>query len=1119
MASFFRGGSWGAIVCGLMMGLRLGAQITTGEITGAVTDRGGAVIPGATVTATNPATNTQRTAVSSGAGVYNLTALPPGSYTLRVEKAGFSAQVRTGIELQVAQVARLDITLEVGNVTEVVEVQGAPPLVETDNTSLGTVIENTRILELPLNGRNYLQLAALTPGATTASPASFVMGLRQGGTRSLFTLTVSGQRILFNRYLLDGLENTSPNWQSYIFLPSLDALQEFKVESGITPAEYGKNATQINVTTKSGTNELHGAAFEFLRNSYFDARNYFNPRGTEQPPFRRNQFGFTLGGPVYIPKLINGRNKLFFMVNYEGLRERKALVQPATVPPSAWVNGDFSAVTTPVYDYRTRVLNAAGNAVVSSQPFPGNRIPANLLEPISRRFFEQNWIPVVNAPVAVANNFVNTEGRPTDNNQQNARFDWVQNSSSTMFFRYSHAGEKQYNPTPIPRHGTDVVVQAHQGLLAHTMVIGASKVNEFRAGVSRFENSNVPPQAGRENVVQQLGIPLDTSIPLYWGIPNVTFGGGFTLTGNSADSPFINFDTMIQANNNFAWTVGRHSMKFGGEITRTRFNQLGGVTTRGRFTVNGQYSSAGPAGSPIVPAHNFSDWMQGLFSVSESQSGIPLANFRNWYLAFYFQDNWKVTRKMNFNLGLRWEDYTPWVDKFDAIINVDMKWDNSMFPTFVRAGKGDLFAGGPYCCPPPASLPYVRDGRRGRGVQKNRLDSWAPRLGITYQLTPTTVLRTGAGIYYVQEIQNKNFEVVRHPPFTVRRNETANNLIPNLTWRRLSVIENNIPSLYFGHEYDVRRPNVAQWSFGLQQQLASNMSVEASYLGSSGQYLEGAGTFNIARPGPGAINPRRPFPIFGGTGVWIQGAYHSSYHAMQAKFQHRPKYGLNVLTSFTWGKSIDDLSSYRIQFGDSGIADNYNTRDSRGLSAFDFRYNLTNSILYEIPIGRGRRFLSGSGRALDALAGGWQLGSIVTLISGFPVSAVCGTGAVQNGDGACRPDSFGQKTNLPRGQQDPQRWFNTANFVNRFPGSDFRFGYTGRNVITGPGVINWDFSLQKQFTFKERHDLELRWEVFNLPNHPLWDNPNGSTGTQSFGVIPATKIDNRQMQVALRYTF
>ena len=1109
-----------AVVATALFGicLQLPAQITTAEITGTVTDSADAVIAGATVTATNPATNTQRTVTTSSAGVYNLTAIPPGIYSLRVEMQGFSSQLRSNVELQVAQVARFDVTLQVGNVAEVVEVQGGAPLIETDNTSLGTVIENQRILDLPLNGRNYLQLAALTPGATTAAPASFVMGLRQGGTRSLFTLTVSGQRIIFNRYLLDGLENTSPNWQSYIFLPSLDALQEFKVESGITPAEYGKNATQINVTTKSGTNNPHGSAWEFVRNSYFDARNYFNPTTTAQPPFKRNQFGFTIGGPVYLPKVFDGRNKVFFMVNYEGLRERKALVQPATVPPSAWVNGDFSAVATPIYDVKTRVLNAAGNAVLSSTPFAGNRIPTSRLEPISVKYM-RDWMPTVNAPLARANNFTNTEGRPTDNNQENARFDWVQSSNSTFFFRYSHSGETQYNPIQIPQHGTNVDVQAHQGLLAHTWVIGASKVNEFRAGVSRFENANVPLQASVRNVVQELGIPLSSGIPLYWGVPNVTFNAGFTLTGNSADSPFINFDTMIQANDNFSWTAGKHSMKFGGEVTRSRFNQLGGVTTRGRFGVNGQYSSSGIPGDPIVAAHNIADWMLGNFSTSESQSGIPLANYRNWYFAGYFQDNWRVTRKFNINYGLRWEDYTPWQDKYDAIINVNMRYDNSLFPTFVRAGTGDPYEGGPYCCRMPDTVPFVRDGSRGRGVQKNRLDSWGPRLGMTYQLTPKTVLRTGAGIYYVQEIQNKNFEVVRHPPFTVRRNETANNLIPNLTWQQLSVTGANIPSLFFGHEYDVKRPNVAQWSIGVQQQFKSNMSLDVNYIGSSGQYLEGGGTMNVARPGPGSINPRRPFPIFGGTGVWIEGAYHSSYHALQAKFQHRLKFGLNLLSSFTYGKSIDDVSAYRIQFGDVGISDPYNKRASRGLSAFDFRRNLTTSLLYQFPIGRGAKYLSNMGRTANTLVGGWQAGSIVTLVGGFPLSPVCGSSAVQNGDGNCYPDSVGRNPNLARGQQDASHWFDTTAFVNRLPGSGFRFGNAGRNTIIGPGVINWDFSLLKEFRLTEKHNLEFRFEVFNLPNHPLLDIPGGTVGAPNFGVISATKIDNRQIQLALRYSF
>lgn len=1080
-------------------------------------DSAGAVVAGATVTVSSAATNLQRTVTTNSSGNYTIPALLPGIYTLRVEMPGFATYVRPDIELQVAQVARIDVTLQVGNVSEVIEVKGGAPLLETDNTSLGTVIENQRILDLPLNGRNYLQLAALTPGATTAARPSFVAGLRQGGTRSLFALSVSGQRLFFNRYLLDGLENTSPNWQSYIFLPSLDALLEFKVEQGITPAEYGKNMTQINVSTKSGTNELHGTAWEFLRNNYFDARNFFDPRTGKMPAFRRNQFGFTLGGPVVLPKIINGRNRLFFMVNYEGLRERKALVQPATVPPWEWVNGNFTAVATPIYDVQTRVYNAAGTAVLSSTPFPGNILPRSRIAPISFAYM-RDWMPRVDAANVVANNFTNTEGRPTDNNQQNARFDFIQSSAINWFFRYSHAGEKQYNPIAIPRHGTDVVVQAHQGMLAQTWVLGANKVNNFRAGVSRFENSNVPPYAGVRNVVKELGIPLNTNFPLYWGIPNVNFGAGFTSTGNSADSPFINFDTMIQASNQLTWTYGKHNFKFGGEITRTRFNQLGGVTTRGRFTVNGQYSSSGIPGQPIVAAHHIADWMQGLFSISESQDGVPIANYRNWYFAGFFQDTWRVTQKLTINYGLRWEQYGPWVDKHDNIINIDLRWDNSIFPTFVRAGRGDPFAGG-VCCRMPDFIPTVRDGRFGRTTQKNQWDNFGPRLGIAYSLTSKTVFRAGAGIYYVQEIQNKAFEVVRNAPLSIRRDEPADALRPNLTWNNLSNAQ-NIPSLSFSHEWDAPRPRVGQWSAGFQHQLAEHMGIEVNYLGASGMYLEGPGIMNQPPPGPGNLNLRRPFPMFLGIFVFIESAYHSSYHSMQARFQHKPARGLNLLSSFTWGKSIDNNSAYRIQFGDGAVADPYNKHGSRALSAFDHRRNWTTSLLYELPFGKGKRFLNSGNKVLDFIVGRWQTGTILTLIDGFPYSALCGTAAVQNGGNTCYPDVVdGEKPNLPRGKQDPRRWSNPNAFVNRLPNAGFRYGTAGRNVLTGPGTINWDFSMQKDFRINERHNLEFRTEIFNFPNHPLFGLPSGAVQTPAFGVISSTAQDNRQIQLALRYSF
>src|SRR5215471_11901839 len=336
------------------------AQAPTGEITGTVVDSTGAVVAGVTVTVLNPSTNAKRIVRTNSSGVYDVPALMPGNYNIKAEMAGFTTQVRENVELQVAQVARIDVTLQVGNVTEVIEVAGGAPVLQTETTDIGTVVENRRIEDLPLNGRNYLQLTSLIPGATTNGPPAAQGQGRMGGSRNDFTLNIAGQRLSYNHYTLDGVENTDPNFNTYLLLPSLDALQEFKVESGQFQAEYGRGISQVNVTTKSGSNQIHGSAFEFLRNADLDAKNFFDSTTKPIPPFKRNQFGGTVGGPMLIPKVFNGKDKLFFFVDYEGLRERKALTQLATVPSTAWRSGDFSASGTTIYDPLTRVLSDAG---------------------------------------------------------------------------------------------------------------------------------------------------------------------------------------------------------------------------------------------------------------------------------------------------------------------------------------------------------------------------------------------------------------------------------------------------------------------------------------------------------------------------------------------------------------------------------------------------------------------------------------------------------------------------------------------------------------------------------------------------------------------------------------
>jgi hypothetical protein len=367
------------------------AQAPSGEISGLITDESGSVLPGVRVTLTNQATNAMRLVVSNESGVYVMPAVPPGRYTLKAELEGFRTVERADIGVQVGSSNRIAVTMEVGQLAEIVQVVGGAPMLQTESASIGTVIENRAIVELPLNGRNYLQLASLIPGATTNGPTSSQGRQRMGGQRNSFALNVAGQRVHYNHYSLDGIENTDLNFNSYMLLPSVDALEEFKVESGIFGAEFGRAVAQINASTKSGTNRFHGSAFEFLRNSSLDAKNFFDPKDQPIPPFKRNQYGMTVGGPVMIPRLIDGRNKLFFMFNWEGLRERKSLTSRPSVPLSAWRTGDFSGLLAQgiqIFDPATRVFDAAGNVIQAPTPFPGNIVPANRIHPVSRKLID-----------------------------------------------------------------------------------------------------------------------------------------------------------------------------------------------------------------------------------------------------------------------------------------------------------------------------------------------------------------------------------------------------------------------------------------------------------------------------------------------------------------------------------------------------------------------------------------------------------------------------------------------------------------------------------------------------------------------------------------------------------
>src|SRR5258706_2606975 len=524
-----------------LLSLHPGFAQTLGSIGGEVRDSSGAAIAGAAVIATNAGTNAARTAITNDAGGYSFPSLPPGTYSVKVEKPGFKSFIRSQIELQGQLDARVDFELKVGQVSESIDVSADAALLVSENATVGTVIENKRIVELPLNGRNYLQLVSLAPNVSTGFSGQGQAGARQGGIRAAQTISVAGQRTNFNHYTLDGVENTDPNFNTFVVMPSIDALQEFKVQTGVYPAEFGRQTTQINVLTKSGTNQYHGTLFEFLRNDKMDANPYsFTPIRTSKDPFKWNQYGFTLGGPIWLPKIFNGKDKLFFMANYESYRKRGNTTGLYSLAPVAVQGGDFSAIANKIYDPTTRVLAADGKTITATQ-FPGNIVPQGRISPISKKLLESYRQPIL---PGVVNNFVTALARPQNRDQFVLRMDYVESSKSTWTVRYSWGDENESSPG-LNLNGTKLVTNLEQYMGSNTFVFSPRVVSETRFGYTRFYNSVGTLLSFQRNVMDELGIPgLKGGDPVSWGIPSIGIAN-YNGIGDSTDWPFQNKNSTL----------------------------------------------------------------------------------------------------------------------------------------------------------------------------------------------------------------------------------------------------------------------------------------------------------------------------------------------------------------------------------------------------------------------------------------------------------------------------------------------------------------------------------------------------------------------------------------------
>jgi hypothetical protein len=1127
---------------------------TYGEITGTITDASGAAIAGAEVLVTNLATNQMRQVTSSDAGAFTAPFLVPGRYRVEAKATGFKIAVAADRLLQVGDVLRVDLALELGAVTESIEVAASAEMLQTSSTATGTVVEQKRIVELPLNGRNYLQLVKLAPNVTAEMGAGGQADGRQGGERANQALSIAGMRQQYNHFTLDGVENTDVNFNTFVVRPSVDALQEFKVQTGVYSAEFGRSPSQINVNTKPGTNQYHGVLFEFLRNDAIQARPWLadGPKN----PFRRNQFGFTLDGPVSIPKLFNGRDRLFFMANYEGLRERVYSVRRATVADEAMIRGDFSAPQHfPIYDPQTFRAGVNGGPPTAQQ-FPNNQIPASLIDPTFVKLLEFYARP--NVPGAVVGvspfNYVRNAPSPNDWDQFTSRVDFNESVGSQWFGRLSWGNELDIAGNTFPSQDARVATTTWQFMTSNVRTFSPTVVNELRIGAFIFDNDKGTVLNGVRDVTSELNIPgLPPPIPEAWGAPAVGFSGNNLVSGwgETTEAPFVIRNRTYQILNNLSWVRGTHTWKFGGEITNRRFNQIGNQFPRGFFEFPHRYTA-----HPANISRTGSAFATGLLGwTQEATRALGLANtqFRQWSQAYYVEDVWRVRSNLTFNIGLRYEYTPPFADRHRGIFNVqlfcsgvtpDLRIDpNCPVPVLVRPGPGDFHEDLNVRMAdniPKAAGDEVLHGRAT--VMPDRND-FAPRIGIAWQPGSRWTVRTGYGLFYAQDTINPVWDMARNLGF--RESARSLDLIPTAPlsnpWAIKGVDSGTcanwdglcLSGLYtFSNEVARRTAYVHQYLLNVQHQLTDSLMLELGYQGNAGHKLQRMYGWNdpVYRNGPDdtrSANERRPWggSIYGRIQT-IGGHVNSNYNSGIVKVQQRFSSGLTYLLGYTWSRAIDDGSGIRTNNGDNLFpANNYDFSSERALSQFHQLHRFTGSILYELPLGRGKKDL---GRFGNAVLGDWSMGSIITIGSGTPFNGgACGdlAGITQ----ASRGDATGISPYLD--DPTPQQYYRRdasgrgaaaitcttldAQGVNELT---YREGNVARNAYIGPGVFNWDFSAMKRFRFGERANLEFRFESFNFPNHPNWGTPNTNLTSPQYGQITSARA-MRTNQFGLKFAF
>ncbi len=1119
------------------------AQVESGKIVGTVRDASGAILPAATVTVTETQTNAERKTTSNGQGEYVVTELKPGTYTVKAERQGFKTAVETAFKLDINQVVRVDFSLVVGSVQEKMIVTAAEPLVESETSSIGQVIDESRVHQLPLNGRDFIQLAYLSPGvnmgpASTGSTGNVQQGDIPEDERGNGSIQVNGLWATNNNYLLNGFDNNEQQIGFELIEPPIDAIQEFKVQTNNFGADIGKGGAVINVVTKSGTNRFHGSAFEFLRNSYMDAKNYFDDPSQPIPPFKRNEFGGSFGGPII-------RDRTFFFVDYQGRRIRTSETYLSPVPDPSEVGGNFSDLLTG--STPTIIYDPVTSTPANPKQFMGNGSQPNVisacvspggLSPIGQACLDPAALNVValfpqpNVSASLGDLF---RLNPVNQNNQDsfdARVDHQITSKNSLFGIFSYGNVQNHNPDPFPgiagggSFTGNINNKALLAGLSDVHVFSSTKINELKLGYARYVVDAVPFFEGQQ-LATQLGIPgiNDPNNPLTGGLPNIQISGLNPL-GNGDWFPEILHEDNYQLLDSFTYIHGRHSFKMGGDLRRREHGFFQVQNTRGDLYYTGQFTNE-PLADFLI------GYTQSLFR--DAQTGSY--DMRWWEFGTYLMDDFRASSKLTLNLGLRYDIYTPMVEEHNRLANFD-------------------FATGLFVAP------GITPGTTRSGDVVTNWKNFSPRIGFAYSLGSDnkTALRGGYGIFYDMQADQNDTELAYNDLPGVYGSQSLTASLGSST-PVMVLSQGPAPIVFSSITNPTGRASAAyfhnpttyieEWNLNIERQLMKDMVLQVGYEGTRGVHLTYLRNLNQATQpldsnfSDSYGNEGRPYESTVPNIAAIRTEGHDISlinHGLQVRFEKRSSHGWSMLNSYTWQHTIGQATESEVPNADGEPQDTYDMQAERGNVTPDFRHQFTSAWSYEVPFGPGKRFFNSSGPT-RWLAGGWQLNGIISLYSGQAFTPYLSYDPTNTGSGGPRPDLVGNPYSFSNAavgfnygtnggatpgcatstSQNINCWYNPAAFAlpQLAPGQVFTttWGNATRGSLRGPAFYDTDFSIFKDFKFKESSQLELRGEIFNLFNTPQFALPNNLVDTPTAGQITSTLHESRQIQVSVNISF